>query len=257
MWRDRVSGDGLFAGLFNQIAHIAPLDAEGMPDRNSRLQPVPGHPMIIGLDPGSVYNAFIFMQWLPVGGKLKWVVFDEQCIFKQRVDYAVMIPMVMRRVRWWRDTVNAEIPMVWISDDTAFNVYRAAQGSFDVLEIQKIYEANRALYKLESVKVKPCPAKGDGSVKARVRILQTALAQDEVLVSSACVHVKKMLEHLRSAPQKDAQPFDPDLAMKPMRSDHIHVFDAMTYPMIAGATQPSLLHPPRQGTQTLISVRAA
>lgn len=255
-WVSAPSGDALFKDLFNVQFHVRPLDEKGRPSVSEWLRPSGKHTMIIGVDPGSVYNAFIFMQWLPIGGVFKWLIFDEVVLLRKKANYHQMIPALMRRIRWWRSTVGAEMPQVWISDENAFNVYRAASGSYDATEINKIYEAHRndPDIMLEPMKIRACP-KWAGSVEARLRIEQTALAQDEIVVSSRCTHVRKMYEQLECEKQKPGAPFDPKLATTPRRSDHLHVFDAGSYPKLAAATKPSLLVPMKQGGgSTLISV---
>jgi len=254
-WVDQPSGEGLFRELFNQTVHIRPLDSDFRPSTKEWLMPHPDHAFIIGMDPGSSNNAFIFWQWLPLDGGLKWVCFDELVTIRKRIKYPDLIPMVMRRIRWWRDTTGKETPMVWISDNTAFNQYRAAQGSYDALEMERVYETMRAKYKLEPLRIKQAP-KFQGSVEARVRIMQTALAQDEVIISSRCVLMQKMVLRLEAEKQKDGAPFDPKAAMTPKRSDHLHVFDAATYPMLTASISPSLLQPAKESTQKLISVAA-
>ena len=41
------------------------------------------------------------------------------------------------------------MPMVWIADEAAFNQYRQQSGSFDVMQVEQIYEAHRAKYGLQ------------------------------------------------------------------------------------------------------------
>jgi hypothetical protein len=85
--------------------------------------------------------------------------------------------------------------------------------------------------------------------------METALSEEQIIVSSRCVKMRQMFERLETEKQKPGAPFDPKLARTPRRSDHLHVFDAATYPVLAAATKPSLLVPPkRSGGSTLISV---
>jgi hypothetical protein len=260
-WVASPSGEALLASLYNPTIHVRPLDENSRPHRNEWLQPYPGYPMLIGLDPGAVYNAFVFMQRLPLGGIMRWLIFDEVVLLRKRVSYLKLVPVVMRRIRFWRDTAGAELPMVWISDDSALNVFRpGSAGGFDAADIQKVYEARRAEeeFRLEAMRIRGCPKFG-GSVEARITILQTALAEDQVIVSSRCTHVQRMFEKLECEKQKPGAPFDPKLAVTPRRSDHLHVFDATTYPMLAAATKPSLLIPAQSGGggTTLFTVRPA
>jgi hypothetical protein len=84
-------------------------------------------------------------------------------------------------------------------------------------------------------------------------MMQTLLAQDELIISSRCAKIQAMLLQLESQKQKVGQPFDPDLAMKPRRSEHVHVFDSVTYPIITSATSPTLLLPATE-SQSLVSM---
>jgi hypothetical protein len=257
-WIDRPSGEGLFSDLYNPVVHMRPVDEEGKPLRDERILPSAHHPIIVGLDPGSVYNAFIFMQWLLVGDRMRWVVFDEIVTIRRRIGYPDFIPMVMRRIKFWRQHVAAQpgqMPQIWISDNSAFNQFRSAQGSFDVLEIQKIYEANRGKYGLEELgKIKDCP-KFNGSVMARVNLGQKLLSQDEIIVSAACRYVHQMFLQLEAKGQKPGEPFDPEAALTPRRSDHVHVWDALSYPILMASITPTALVPSRSSTQTLLGVR--
>jgi len=257
-WIDRPSGESLFREIYNPQIHVRPLDATGDPDRRSWLQPAKNHAIIIGLDPGSVNNAFVFEQWLPVDGHMKWVVFDELVTIRKRINYPDFIPMVARRIVFWRETVGAtakELPMVWVSDNSAFNQFRAAQGSYDVLEIERIWEALREKYSLESIKIKQAPKFNDSKM-IRVQTLQKYLSTDEFIVSSRCTKTQSMLMQLEAEKQRPGVAFDPKLSMSPKRSEHLHVFDAVTYPMILASIQPAALLPGHGLGQSLVSVSA-
>lgn len=252
IWRDRVAGDGLFSDLFNVQIHVRPVTEDGKPHPDDGLMPDAESAVIMGVDPGAVYNVFAMGQLLPIDGRFKWVFFDEFALFKQKISYPVMVPKLMKRLAWWNDLVGKRMPLVCISDDSAVNVFRPGQGTYDALDIQREWDKNRHQFGLDPLKIRPCPKFND-SRAARVRILQTKLGQDEVVVSARCRHIRAMLEQLRSEPQKEGATYDPDKAMKPMRCDHLHVFDAMSYPMFAGSLQPTLLIPTRYNSQTLIS----
>jgi hypothetical protein len=257
-WVDRPSGEALFAEIYHVVIHVRPITDEGHPHPKQRLRPHPGHPIIIGLDPGSVFNAFIFQQYLRVDDRMKWVIFDELVSIRKRISYPDFIPMVMRRVLWWREEVGVspgELPQVWISDNSAFNQYRAAQGSYDVLEIEKIYEMNRTKYKLEALKVKQCP-KFNGSVVARVQIGQRLLGEENVIVSAGCPHVNRMFFNLQGKKPKPGEPLDPEALLTPQRSDFVHTWDATSYPWLMASLNPTALVPINTGTQTLISAAA-
>jgi len=138
---------------------------------------------------------------------------------------------------------------VWISDASAFNQFRPgsqAGAAFDSLELERISkEKQYAGLGLPTVRIRKAP-KFSGSVPTRVRLVMDLLSSDRLLVSAACSKVIDMFNFLESTPQDPKKPFDPDASMTPVRSDHIHVFDSMCYPIITGAIQPQLLAPTMQ-----------
>lgn len=262
VWVDRPSGDSLFRDSFSIGMHVRPLNDDGIPHRTERLCPIPGHPIIIGMDPGAVYNAYAFMQWLPpIEGvtpwdtEMGWLIFDEVVLTKRKVFYHQITPVLMRFVRWWREQVTGKLPQVWISDTSALNQFRASaqtsESAYDVLEIERVYTAYRGRYGLESIKIKPTP-KFAGSKAVRVRLMSQLLQQNRILVSASCVHTRAMFLNLESEKQKPGD-FDPDRAMTPKRSDHIHLFDAITYPIITSTLEPhKLLSVLEENTQTVV-----
>lgn len=257
-WIDRPSGEALFREIYNPQIHIRPLTPDLKPARG-RLVMHPHYPIIVGMDPGAVNNAFLFMQWLPIDQRLRWVIFDEIITLRKRIQYPHFIPAVMRRVKWLREKAGGtaeSMGQVWISDNSAFNQYRSLNGSYDVTEIEKIYETHRAKYGLEPMKIKPAP-KFNGSQVATVRQIQYLLGQDEIIVNSNCVKTQKMFLKLEAEDQKKNDVFDPTAAMTPKRSDHQHVFKALGYVTLKAAMDPTALIPMRSSTQTLTSVRAA
>lgn len=250
-WVDRPSGEALFADIFNIILHVKPLDKNQNPDQHSRLEPVCGYPIIIGLDPGAVYNAFIFSQWLPLGEERTWMFFDEAVTVKVRVNYRELVPVIQRKVQFWRQVAAARsgreinkvnMPQIWISDNSAFNQFRPGgqQGSFDVLDLERIYESKRALYGLEALKIKQCP-KPPGSVITRVQLMQNALGDGRVLVSSWCRKMIAMMNKLEGTAGEEGKPTDPEALLTPKRSDYVHTFDAATYPMLMASIKPTAL----------------
>ncbi len=252
VWIDRPTAEALFREIFIVVKHVEPHTDDGLPDPHNRLMPHKDYPIIIGIDPGSVFNAFIFEQWLPITeNELRtWMIFDEAVTIRKRVNYRVFVPIIMRKIKWWRETVGAEMPQIWISDNSAFNQYRAAQGSFDVLEIEKIYEAYRGKYGLEPIKIKQCP-KGPGTVVARVQMLQSLLSEDRILVSSGCPRVISMFNHLEGTPSKNGEPLDPEKMLTPRRSDFVHAFDGLTYPMLYASVSPTALLPNQRKSELI------
>lgn len=256
-WVARPSGDALFGDMFNPSVHVRPLGEDGKPDLRQGLLMVPNYPLILGIDPGGANNGFIFEQYMPVEGKYRWVIFDEIVTLRKKVDYRDLIPVVMRRIKFWRNLVNAnpkDNPQVWISDNSAFNQFRAATGSYDVLDFERIYEANREKIGLEPLgKIKACP-KFPGSDMTQTQVGQRLLGGEEIIVSARCTKVQRMFLNLDSTKQREGEPFDPTAALTPRRSDHLHVWKAASYPMLFASLNPTALVPSPPSTQQLIRV---
>lgn len=248
-WIDRPSGHAIFKDVFVPAQCVRP-----EPQSPERIMPVPGYPLIVGLDPGSVYNAFVFLQRLPVEGALKWVAFDEVVTTRRRIRYEVLVPIVLRRTKWWEEQVGP-LQSVWISDSSAFNQFRATSGSYDVLEFEKVAAKVCPALGLSPLVVRQCP-KFNGSVPTRTRLVIDLLGANELIIGSNCTKLQNMFLKLESKDQPVGQPFDPNLSLTPKRSDHLHVFDALSYPILASALQPELLTPQAPTTQSIVRIRS-
>jgi hypothetical protein len=262
-WIDRPSGEALFRDVFVAGIHIRP----PLPTIE-RIYPEPNFPIIIGMDPGSVNNAFIFMQWVLHEGAMRWVVFDEMVYVQRRIPYPILVPAFLRRLKFWNDFTfgrnvdgpRKRFPVVYCSDNSAFNQFRATGGSYDVLDFEKIAndraEGRTPLHQqlgLARMKVVAAP-KFQGSVRARTRLVMDLLGSENLIISAGCLHTINMFNKLESEPQKQNSPFDPDLAMTPRRSIHVHPYDAMCNPILTSTISPQLLTPPPEGSQELFTI---
>jgi hypothetical protein len=266
-WIDRPSGTALFHDVFIPSLHVRPK----LPTLE-RLMPVADYPIIVGLDPGAANNAFIFMQWLPVDGAMRWIVFDEMVYTQRRIRYGQLVAALLRRIKFWNDATFSPhadsgrsatkkgFRVVYCSDNSAFNQFRAAGGSYDVLDFEKI--ANEPTggmvplhlqLGLSRMRVIAAP-KFSGSVRVRTRLVMDLLGSEQLLVSAGCPRVIEMFNKLESEPQKANQAFDPDLAMTPKRSVHLHPFDALCNPILTASITPQLLTPKAEGTQEMVRI---
>jgi hypothetical protein len=155
---------------------------------------------------------------------------------------------------------NKRFSVVYIADSSAFNQFRASQGSFDVLDFERIANEPKGtlppLYKqlgLQRMKVEQAP-KFQGSKIARTRRVMDLLGANEFIISAGCVRHIEMFNKLESEPQKANQPFDPDLAMTPRRSIHIHCYDSVCNPILTSAISPQLLTPRPDATQQMFRI---
>jgi hypothetical protein len=221
-WIDRPAGDAIFGPYFNNTLHV-------VGDAKSGIIPNPEYPVIMGWDPGSVNNAIIFMQALPGVDKTVWAIFDEMVVINKKLPYTSLIPLVMRKMSYWNRTVGADLNFIHISDNSAFNQYRAKTGSYDVRDIEEISRDKAKTFKLPPIRMRAAP-KFSGSVEARVRLTVAKLQSEEIMVSAQCTSVIKMFRNLVS--EKPGKTYDPNIAFKPKRSVYVHAFDAMSYPII-------------------------
>ena len=222
-WIDRPSGDAIFRDFFLEQLHVRGTDKK-------RILPNPDYPIVVGYDLGQVCNAIVFMQNIPLQDfKMSWIVFDEMVYVNRKISYEMLVPNLVRRMNFWNETMDAQFVWDHCSDNSAFNQFRAAQGTYDHLDVERISERVAVSFEEPSFKIKFRPApKFPGSVEARVRMLQAKLQQEVILISHHCPKVKEMLFGLESEkPKRDK--YDPRLPFKPRRSPHVHVFDALTY----------------------------
>lgn len=221
-WIDRPAGDAIFGPYFNKSLHI-------VGDAKNGIVPNPQYPVICGWDPGSVNNATIFMQAIPGNDKTVWAVFDELVVINKKLPYTTLIPLVMRKMAYWNRRTESKLNYIHISDNSAFNQYRAKTGSYDVKDIEQISRDKADTFNLSPIRMKAAP-KFSGSVEARVRLMIAKLTNEEFVMSSQCTNISKMFRNLVS--EKPGKTYDPNIAFKPKRSVYVHAFDAMSYPII-------------------------
>jgi len=222
-WVDRPSGDAIFKDFFFEQLHMR---GDGL---QKRLLPNPAYPVIVGYDLGQVCNAIVFMQNIPLKDKMVWVIFDEMVYHQRKISYEQLVPNVVRRMNFWNERMDTVFAWDHCSDNSAFNQFRAASGTYDHLDVERISERVSESFEEPSFKImfRPAP-KFPGSVEARVRMLQAKLLQESILISAHCTKVRKMLMFLESEKPK-VDKYDPRLPFKPRRSQHVHTFDALTY----------------------------
>jgi len=227
-WIDRPSGASIFKPFYTPEIH-----RKGDAIKRHGLLPRVGHPLVIGYDLGTANSSVTFLQHIPTKQKNVWLVIDELDYIGTYQPYSRLVPEILQRIKLWSGRTGYEFSAIHISDDSAFNQYRAATGSFDAWEVERLSGGK--------IKLKPCP-KGPHTVPARVRLLVAKLQQDEVFISATCHNTHEMLMHLESekvSASSGKGKWEPELAWKPKRSRHIHKFDSLTYPMFYYEVGPS------------------
>ena len=135
----------------------------------------------------------------------------------------------MRKMAYWNRKCEHKFKYIHISDNSAFNQFRAKTGSYDVKDIEEISRGKAETFGLEPIRMKAAP-KFNGSVESRVRLTIAKLQQEEFLVSAQCTSILKMFQNLIS--EKPGKTYDPNVSFKPKRSVYVHPFDAMSYVLI-------------------------
>lgn len=219
-WIDRPSGVGIFADVFNEARHM-----RGNAVKNQGLLPWKGYPIILGYDPGAAHTSIHFMQVIPTVEKIIWLVFDELNYVGAYKPYCDLVPEIVARMVYWETRVPHRFIFQHISDNSAFNQYRAKDGSFDAWDIEKISVEYVEQHKLDPryiIRLQECP-KGAHSIEARVRLVRDALYRDEILISATCLKTKEMFLRLEE---------DEKAKLKPEpKSLFGHPFDSLSYPI--------------------------
>jgi hypothetical protein len=220
-WIDAPDSDSLFCDQFSSDRHV-----KGNAVHNEGIMPIPGTPIIIGWDPGATSTSIIFQQLWITKDRRVWVVFDELGFVDQYVSFHKLAPLVVDRCVYWAKRVGYDFKFVHISDSSAFNQFRAKDGSFDSQAIEEraaSYVESSGLPDRYKIKLLEAP-KGNHSVEARVRGTKERLELGEILVSATCLQAVAMFSKITEDPENRMRPHP--------RSRYRHCFDALSYPHI-------------------------
>ena len=218
VWIDRPSGAAIFADHWAEDKFVVGSEAE-----STGILPVKGHPVIMSYDLGSAHSSITMEQLVPVDGEMVKVILDEFDYVGKYASYTVIVPQLIRRMIYWEGVTGWEIDWIHISDNSAFNQFRAATGSYDcadVLKISQEYVKKHNLNPRFVIRMKECP-KGSGSIAARVRMMSDSMFTRKLVVSAMCPLTKDMFANLESNPK------DPTI---PKETGPLpHRFDSSTY----------------------------
>ena len=224
-WVDRPTGASIFGTYYSEARHLRGDELTG-----ERILPNPKYPITVGYDLGTANSAVIFTQNLQTKDRDIWVVFDELVFTDAYIPYTELVPAIMRRQKFWNETMKTKFQYEHISDSSAFNQFRATNGTYDSWEVERISRDTLEQFpELDPIVLTECP-KPPNSIQARVKVVIRALQTDRFFVSTSCKRTREMLLHLESEKLNESK-YSPDLPFKPKRSKHIHGFDAMSYPM--------------------------
>jgi len=223
VWVDKPSGTALFSGSYFPDIHV-------VGDAKKRALPFKGFPIILGYDIGQVYHAIVFEQFIVTEKGATWLVFDEVIHDNKKMHLKEVTRSFMQRMAFWNRTCEYQFAFQHFSDNSAFNQYRNATGSYDFREIEQHSETIGKSLGIDPIRMKPAP-KFQGSVEARVRLVLQLLQNENLLISGACSMIKQMFLNLEAENQKLGK-YDPSIPFTPKRSKYLHCFDAMSYPIL-------------------------
>lgn len=213
-WVDRPSGAAIFRENFVPELHV-------IGDAADFLHPSTKYPIEIGYDIGDVNHGVAFLQQRFTAEKTVWTVFDEIVLTDRRVSIEQLVPKILAKMQYWCEEEDFRFTFQHISDKSAFNRFRSSTGSYDHKQVEDISAKLLRQYPMlsQSIRMKECP-KPSGSVAGRVKIVQSLLSNNALLVSGKCPRYIDALKNLAS--EKD-DPFEPH------RSPHLHIHDAVSY----------------------------
>jgi len=234
-WVEAPTGDSLFRNDYNPLVH-----SKGDALRGRGLLPLPGLPVTVGWDLGAAHSAVTFEQFIAVKERILWVVVDE-CIFIDKyLPYSRLVPIVMDRMKYWSGRQKCDFRFHHISDEAAFNQYRAREGSFDYKDIQDLSGG--------VIRMVPAP-KGPHSIDTRVRLTREKLQNVDLLISATCTKTHEMFLKLEC---------DPGNPMRPKAKSRFgHAFDSLSYPFIYYAARGEASMRPQVGDVATPMVYAA
>lgn len=221
-WVAVPSGDALFNGYFIPETHIIGSVADG-----TGLSPVAGLPIGIGLDLGEGVNHGVsFLQEIPVNGKVVTIIFDEFNSVGKQVSIEFVTRQIMTRLNRWCERVGYDFSTVCASDNSAFNRFRAATGSFDSAEVERFWRVMMPSFPRVKYPLRVLEApKGDGSVEFSVRLVRDLFTRGELLVSAT--HCPDTVEMLKNITGTKKTPMAPDI-----HDSRKHILDAIRYYLV-------------------------
>ena len=236
IWRKKTTGSGIFFGYWNPDVHVRPAITE-RGGAAGRLFPLIPERIVVGYDPGDVNNARVFMQPVMVGNGddavLKWRIFDEMVSTDSFIGIDAKVRFCMERRLMWCRMMEYDFNFVDIADMQSISGFnRFSDAGYEAQQHESIsarmIATDKRFSKMTPIRIM-CPRKDPGSVAERVKILRDLLLSERIIVSRSCPKVIEMFAFLKKEANRSG---GGEQDMKPRRSRHIHVFDAVTYPML-------------------------
>lgn len=246
-WVARPAGDALFKEQFSEGVHMKGTVDERPGDRKvvKGLEPIPGYPIIIGMDWGSRSVGLVFKQIIESEDGPFDVTFDSISYYQEMHKTRALARAILEKMRYWnewlrreRGEYDAEGEIVdvtaplsrwcwwFITGDDATTNWNPNSGSIHARDLSDamqeiLTEEPQRYLGIEAPAIKGCPRPKD-SVGKRTDIMAEALMSEMVVVSAWCEDVRGMLYHL---------PRDKENPSHPAKGNRwIHIFDGWSYP---------------------------
>lgn len=217
-WVDRPDSEALFANCFSSKLFVVGEAAKGL-----GLEPVKGVPIVVSYDLGQGHSSVHFEQVVITKDKIFQFAISEIDEVGKWTPYTKLVPKIIDMMIEWDRVGGCEWQWCHVSDNSAFNQFRAKEGSFDARDVEEISKAHVEKNHLPEryiIRMRACP-KGAHSIEARVRMVMEALAENCMRISATCPKTIEMFEHL---------PPDPENALKPKpKHRYVHNFDSLSY----------------------------
>lgn len=219
-WVALPSGESLFGRQFVRDFHV-----RGDVKAGELLRHRPGTLVRVGVDIGDTNHGLVLYERIRTAEKELVIVLDEIVHVKKQVSIEMLAVELLQKLQRLGDDAGCDIGFQMVSDNSAFNRFRATTGSHDHAELEKHLKAHQKKYpRVRAIpQIKECP-KPQGSVVTRTRLLQDLLANRQIFFSANCTNIIETVEKITAAKDKPMQPDTRDKLK--------HALDALTYGLL-------------------------
>lgn len=216
-----VYGDGdrsrHFRGIFNPGLHILGHAESPHEEQWELIKPSAlSTELVVGMDPGDVNQAAVLLDETIVNDRPHFAVLEDLESLKSHIpleDFAASFIEQIEAIEFDAGRTYRLEPAY--SDASALERYSATSNTFPALEIKRGSGGRIVLIGV------PKPA---GSVRLRVKLVKTLLAQGRLRVSANCKAVIRMLRDLKKGSTR--------LTFVHPEDSNKHIFDALTYALM-------------------------
>lgn len=244
-WIAMPDGDALFKSEFSEGVHIkGSIEERANGHRVVKgVLPVPGYPIVIGMDWGSRSVGICFKQIIESEEGTFDLAIDSLSYYQEMHKTRTLARAILEKMRYWTEwlrrergeynadgdpTVDQLSHWCWwiITGDDATTNWNPTSGSIHARDlsdamIEIVTEEPQRYAGIDVPPIKGCPRPKD-SVGKRTDIMAEGLLSEMIVISALCEDLKGMLYHL---------PRDKENPSHPAKGNRwIHIFDGWSYP---------------------------